>query len=221
MKHWILVVNAWHVIGRELEKNRIKVIGLYNNGKICEYKSLKWSDIDFNNPVHLYAGDICDEHHMADANLYGLSICKTDNKHLYHDITWKYPLEDNTVDLYQAEDVLEYIDYELIPSVIDEIYRIMKPGTTFRICLPDYNSPYLKEASMFSDDGIILFDPTGGGQFEDGRVQNGGHVWFPTINNVRIVLNKTKYKNIEYLCYWENGISRSVYVIDKKPPMLQ
>jgi len=38
-----------------------------------------------------------------------------------------------------------------------------------------------------------VFDPGGGGEFVDGRVIGGGHVWFPTIEIVRDLFNESLF----------------------------
>ena len=115
--------------------------------------------LDLSKQITLYAGDICDEEHLKNPNLYGLSIHKADKRHILADITNEYPLPDNSIYSYQAEDVLEHIEPQKLVDTINEIYRILGDGV-FRICLPDYNSPYLKNISMKSKEGRILFDPT-------------------------------------------------------------
>lgn len=193
----IIASKMWIVISGQLEINNIPIEGIYINENIVT----NFSRLDLSKDIKLYAGDICDDIHMSEPNLYGLSINKIDNKHIYHDITKKYPLPDNCISSYQAEDVLEHIEIEKVVTVINEIYRILKWGGVFRICLPDYNSPYLKKISMYDKAGNIVFDPTGGGVFNENGVQNGGHVWFPTYENVKSILNKTLFEKIDFLCY--------------------
>jgi predicted SAM-dependent methyltransferase len=57
------------------------------------------------------------------------------------------PLQDNCVESYQAEDVFEHIDYDKLPEVINEIYRVLKPGGYFRLSVPDYGSDVYIERS--------------------------------------------------------------------------
>ena len=54
---------------------------------------------------------------------------------------------------------------------------------------------------MYDEAGNIVFDPTGGGSFNENGVQNGGHVWFPTYENVKHILNRTSFEKIDFLCY--------------------
>lgn len=197
----IITANRWFVIGEELEKNHIDIEGIYRNGKICSYDRMCFERLDLTGKIVLYAGDIADDVHMAEPNLYGLSINRADSRHILHDITHKYPLPDNSIYSYQAEDVLEHIEFVKLVDAINEIYRILQPGGLFRICLPDYYSAYLGDISMRDEDGSIVFDPTGGGSFGVNGVENVGHVWFPNYDLVCNLLEKTKFHKIDFLCY--------------------
>lgn len=197
----IIASCKWFVIGEELRKVGISIHGVYQSGKITQYNRMNFERLDLSKEIVLYAGDICDEVHMANPNLYGLSISKADSRHIFHDITNQYPLPDNSIFSYQAEDVLEHIEFSKLLDTINEIYRILKKDGLFRICLPDYFSPYLSDVSMKDVDGNILFDPTGGGSYGENGVSNGGHIWFPDYLNVQSLLSKTKFKSVSFLCY--------------------
>jgi glycosyltransferase involved in cell wall biosynthesis/ADP-heptose:LPS heptosyltransferase/ubiquinone/menaquinone biosynthesis C-methylase UbiE len=152
--------------------------------------SLDWEDLkDFSN-IRLYAGDIpeMDEY----KNLVGLSITKKNYRHINHDVTKPFPIKDNSVDSFQSEDVFEHIPYEILPGIINEIYRILKPGATFRLSVPDYGCDILYKRSTKDVNGKIIFDPDGGG-----TIDNPGHLWFPNINNVRELIGKTKFARLD------------------------
>lgn len=194
---------SWKSIANQLIDYHFHIVGYYVHGKLYDYESLDWNKVKNRKTVKLYAGDICDEIHLADKDVVGLSINKEDCRHILHDITTSYPLPDDSVDSYQAEDVLEHIEYDKLVDVINEIWRVLKPGSVFRLSLPDYFSPYLKNITLTDKDGHFLYDPTGGGKYIDHTVVKGGHVWFPTIENVKPLLEKSKFSNINYLCYRE------------------
>lgn len=197
----IIAARQWFIVGEELEKHDISIEGIYQNGSIAKYDRMTFKRLDFSKNIMLYAGDICDDVHMSNPNLYGLSINKSDSRHILHDITVKYPLPDESIYSYQAEDVLEHIEYDKLVDAINEIYRILKQGGLLRICFPDYFSPYLDNITMKNKEGGILFDPTGEGNFGEDGVENGGHVWFPNYKNVMLLLENTMFNNISLLCY--------------------
>jgi predicted SAM-dependent methyltransferase len=134
----------------------------------------------------LYAGDIPSRAEYQ--GLIGLSITRADDRHLRHDITRPMPLPDDTVDSFQAEDVFEHIDYEELPAVIDEIFRVLRPGATLRLSVPDYRCDVLLARSTKDAAGRVVFDPGGGGTRE-----RPGHVWFPEIAQVSALLGRTKF----------------------------
>lgn len=169
-------------------------------------KKLEFSDLKEQGIIRLYAGDIPENNENYDGYI-GLSITKNDYRHIKFDITNKYPLVDNMVDFYQAEDVLEHIEINKIVDVLNEIYRILKKdGGMFRISVPDYRCDILSDRSIKDDKGEIIFDSFGGGSFENGKVINGGHLWFPKYEIVKELLEKSNFEKYEFLHYYkENG----------------
>lgn len=152
-------------------------------------------------PIRLYAGDVPT---MPEYDGWlGLSLTQNDHRHLLQDITKSLPFPDNSVDAFQAEDVLEHIPYDRLVPVINEIFRVLKPGALFRLSVPDYGCDVLRKRSIKSPDGDIIFDPGGGG-----TPGNPGHLWFPTIERVYRLLEATKfYTNgtMDFLHYWNGG----------------
>jgi MoaA/NifB/PqqE/SkfB family radical SAM enzyme/ubiquinone/menaquinone biosynthesis C-methylase UbiE len=157
-----------------------------------------WDSLKLREQIKLYAGDIPDLKQYED--YIGLSITKEDYRHILHDLTEPFPIPDNSVDTFQAEDVLEHIQYEKLPSVLDEIFRVLKPGGLFRLSVPDYGCDVLQERSQKNASGELVFDPGGGGTKE-----NPGHVWFPRIDNVRDLIEKSSFArhgSADYLHYY-------------------
>jgi SAM-dependent methyltransferase len=167
-------------------------------------KKAKFSDIDKRQKNYLYAGDIPP---MAEYSEYiGLSLTQKNKNHIKHDVLKKYPLKDNTVDRYQSEDVFEHIIYEQLHLVINEIYRVLKKDGLFRLSLPDYQCDILNDRSLKNEKGELIFDPIGGGKIIDGKILNGGHLWFPTYVKVKELLEKTDFIHYTFLHYYdENG----------------
>jgi len=60
---------------------------------------------------------------------------------LYHDLETPFPLPDNSVDRIHSEDCFEHIELSKYPKILRELYRILKPGGTFRLAVPDYLNP--------------------------------------------------------------------------------
>lgn len=165
-------------------------------------KKVNVEEVAARDKIYLNAGDVPGipqyKHYI------GLSIRRRDEKHFFHDINNKHPFRDNSVDIYQAEDVMEHIEYGNLPSIINDIYRILKPGGTFRLSIPDYGCDILRERTIKDKEGNLLFDPGGGGIFKDGKVLKGGHVWFPTYKLVREMLAKTTFTEIKFYHYYDD-----------------
>jgi SAM-dependent methyltransferase len=156
---------------------------------------MSWGKIKGLALVRLYAGDV--PNFVEYEGLVGLSLTTNDYRHIKHDISHPFPLPDNSVDSFQAEDVLEHIDYDNLLPIINEIHRVLKPGSIFRLSLPDYGCDVVTKRSIKSSSGKIIFDPWGGG-----TVETPGHIWFPRVDNVMPLLQKTEFARrgkIEYL----------------------
>ncbi|GHV10900.1 hypothetical protein FACS189491_01220 [Spirochaetia bacterium] len=78
--------------------------------------------------IFLYAGDVPSNSHYKNKAIMGLSINQENSRHIKHNITHYHDLPDNSVDIYQAEDVFEHIEYEKLEYVLKDIYRILKPN---------------------------------------------------------------------------------------------
>ena len=117
-------------------------------------------------------------------------------------------LLDNSVDIYQSEDVFQHIGYEKIADIFNEIYRVLKPNGLFRLSIPDYRSDILYERSLKDNSGIIYHDPGGGGYYDhlNNKVVNGGHVWFPKYESVYTIFEKSDFniEKVNFLHYYDS-----------------
>lgn len=159
-----------------------------------------WSKVLDEREVCLYAGDL-PRGYLQYNRFYGITPFRAARRNVPHDLRDSIPIPANTVDIFQAEDVFEHIELESVPPLLDEIYRILKPGGLFRLSVPDYNFALYRERSLRDAEGNLIFDPGGGGWLKDGNVVGGGHLWFPTIDKIRKLLDQSKFENIEFLQY--------------------
>jgi len=161
--------------------------------------------------IYLYAGDV--PQNGLYKKFVGLSLSQKNSQHIKHNVTKKLPLGNSCVDIYQSEDVFEHIELEKLPSIIDEIYRVLKPRGIFRLSLPDYRCDILYDRTIKNEKGEFQFDPGGGGKYVDGKVVKGGHVWFPQYEIVKETLEKTQFKDIRFYHYYDEsgkGVTRSI-----------
>jgi glycosyltransferase involved in cell wall biosynthesis len=164
--------------------------------------ALTFSSIKRKDPLYLYAGDVPVTMSQYD-KFVGLSLSQSNERHINFDVTKRHDLPDNCVNIYQSEDVFEHIEIEDMPKIINEIYRLLKPGGIFRLSIPDYGCDILKNRSLTGQNGEIMFDPGGGGNFVNGKVVDGGHVWFPLYSTLKEILEKTSFENIRFYHYYD------------------
>lgn len=181
--------------------------------KITNFPANKitWERLLIEKNIYLYAGDLPKRNQYK--KFIGLSLSQANKCHIKHDIREPYPLPNNCVDIYQAEDVFEHIEYEKLPSVIGEIYRVLKGGGILRISVPDYRCDILYNRTQKNEKDELLFDPDGGGDFIDGNVVNGGHVWFPRYETIKELLEKAQFKEIRFYHYYDEqgkGITKPI-----------
>ncbi len=88
----------------------------------------------------------------------------------YLDATAAWPLEDASVELVFADNVVEHIPLEGVRAMIREAYRCLQPGGTIRLCTPDMGKHvelYLKgrqslegpEAQFYKSIGLTVEHP--------------------------------------------------------------
>lgn len=203
-KHEVIVsVSDYYDIAKWLDEHNISVIGYYDEiqEKVLPWRKISWEDIK-NKKIRLYAGDIYNNfEYYPDDYVICLSLSKSDYRTIRHDISEPYPLKDETIDSYQIEDVIEHIEKKKALIIINEIYRILKKGGYLRLSLPDYYSSILIERSLTDKFGKIVYDPYGGGNYIEGKVCNGGHLWFPTYELVQRILEESDFKKYKFYRY--------------------
>lgn len=164
-----------------------------------------WGDALSSSPVRLYAGKLSRDEAQYKTH-WGITPYYATRRNIWFDASKPYPIPDNSVDVYQSEDVFEHIEEDAIVPLFDEIHRILKPGGLFRLSLPDYHCDICRDRTQRDANGRLLFDPGGGGRLENGRVVGGGHVWFPTIERVRELFERSRFGSageVTYLQYNE------------------
>lgn len=118
-------------------------------------------------------------------------------------------LLDNSIDIYQSEDVFEHIEPKYMINIFNEIYRVLKPEGFFRLSMPDYKCNILKNRSLKDKDNNIYHDPGGGGNYDNinKKVINGGHVWFPTYEQVKELINLSNFnlEKVNFLHYYDEN----------------
>lgn len=204
----VIASNSYIEIIKQCVENEIDIEGVFLNRVVVKYSELaRFENLSSKNRVVLFAGDIGDDVNIHNDCLYGLSISKWDKKHIYHDITKKYPLPDDSVDLYISENVFEFIDPQKYTETINEIYRVLKPGCSLRISMPDYNSPFMKRRAMTDENGKVLYDARENVMIKYGKNGlKGGMLFFSTYEKLKPILNNTEFSKFHWMRYFlEDG----------------
>ena len=178
---------------------------------------VKFSDIMLDSKIYLYAGSM-PMNRRKTIPFIGVSDQIENEVHIRHDLTKEIPLLDDSVDIFQAEDVFEHIEEENMHLIYNEIHRILKPGGLFRLSMPDYRCDILKERSFKDDNNEIFFDPGGGGYYDylNNKVEGGGHVWFPLYENVYKIFEKSDFnmEKVNFLHYYDESNNSVMKTID-------
>lgn len=169
---------------------------------------VKFEDIKNNKNIYLYAGDLPNDR-RKNVPFIGLSLNNENQYNIRHNCINKMNLLDNSVDIYQSEDVFEHIEPKYMINIFNEIYRVLKPEGFFRLSMPDYKCDILKNRSLKDKDNIIYHDPGGGGNYDNmnKKVINGGHVWFPTYEQVKELINLSNFNlgKVNFLHYYDKN----------------
>lgn len=188
----------------------IKILKFFRND------NMSFSRLAKKKKIFLYAGDIGIHTKNGPVPFIGLSLTQFDRWHIKHDVRHGLQLSDNSVSIYQSEDVFEHLEYDELLPVINEVFRVLKPGGLFRLSLPDYRCDILENRALKDESGKIIYDPGGGGSYHEGRVIEGGHLWFPIIELVTNLMQKSDFMangKIDFLHYYDansNSITKTI-----------
>jgi len=177
-----------------------------SDGWLCSrgiLRGAQWSLVTSGKVSKLYAGKLYRGHPQYRTH-FGLTPYEPSSRNIAHDVRDTMPIPDCAVDIYQSEDVFEHVPYADIPAIFDEVFRILKPSGLFRLSLPDYRSDVLADRTLRDTSGKFIFDPVGGGQYIDGQVIHGGHLWFPTYEKVLNLFEGSRFASggkVQFLHY--------------------
>lgn len=156
------------------------------------HNAYSWEKALFQKNISLYAGALGPELKQFHTHI-GLCPEYVNARCIIHDIRDGMPIPDNSVDIYQSEDVFEHIEYNVLWKIFDEIHRVLRVGGLFRLSMPDYRCDILRNRCIYDNHGNIIFDPGGGGGFENGNVIAGGHLWFPLLEDVITIYEQSQF----------------------------
>ena len=151
-------------------------------------------------------------------NFIGLALNPAHDREIAHDLTQPLPFADGSIAKAQAQDVLEHLPMDKVPALLDEVYRVLKPGGVFRLSVPDYRSPVHRRRSIHDARGRVIGDLLMGAQpwldpaTGDVRVRFSGggeaHVWFPRYEIVTHLILQSEIRKAHtikfYQCFFDD-----------------
>jgi predicted SAM-dependent methyltransferase len=127
---------------------------------------------------------------------------------LHLDATSVFPFPSNTFDFVFSEHMIEHIPYTAGQMMLEECYRVLKPGGTIRISTPDLNfvvglyedeKSDLQEAYIkWSIDNFVKWAPAASGSYVvNNFVRDWGHQFIYDEKSLSLSLSSARFSNIK------------------------
>jgi len=176
---------------------------------------------------YLYFGSLgLHERQYQIANFIGLALRPAHDREIQHNLTAPLPFADNSIAKIQAQDVLEHVEFEKAVFILDEVYRVLRPGGTFRLSVPDYRSPVLKRRSIYDARGRVIGDLMMGATSYldqatgDARVrfseEGDAHLWFPRYELITHLVLKSEIRK-SAIHFYQGFIDDHTYLCEPVP----
>ncbi len=182
-------------------------------------RALPMNDVEF-----VYFGNLFPhEPQFKCGKFHALALAPKFERDIQHDATKPLPFPNDSIQGFQSQDVFEHIKRESIVAILDEVYRCLQPGGLFRLSLPDYNSPLLRDRSIYNEQGEIICDLAMGGRVacsSNGKVEvkfsedGGAHVWFPTYHKVIELIIQSQLRRCSGIAFWHAWLDRTSFICD-------
>ena len=176
---------------------------------------------------YLYFGSLGrHERQFQVPNFIGLALEPAHDREIKHNLTDPLPYPDASIAKIQAQDVLEHLPFEKVAAVLDEIYRVLQPGGTFRLSVPDYRSPIQKRRSIYDARGRVIGDLLMGATSYldqatgDARVRfssdGEAHLWFPRYELITHLVLKSELRKSR-IHFYQGFIDDHTYLCEPVP----
>jgi len=176
---------------------------------------------------YLYLGSLGQhERQFQIPNFIGLALVPAHDREIKHDLASPLPYPDNSIAKIQAQDVLEHLAFEKVPFVLDEVYRVLKPGGIFRLSVPDYRSPVQKRRSLYDARGRVIgdlmmgassyFDPATGDAEMRFSQDGEAHLWFPRYEMITHLVLKSEIRKAR-IHFYQAFIDDHSYLCEPVP----
>lgn len=177
---------------------------------------------------YLYYGNLgVEEPQYKVPNFVGLALYPKHDRERFHNVLEPLPFADSSIRKIQSQDVFEHLPKESLPTILDEIFRVLAKGGIFRLSVPDYRSPLLRKRSVYDHEGRVMADLMMGGQaIYDQRTGHAvgslgadgdAHIWFPTYEQLLEILLKSNIRCCERITFYHYFIDDERYVCNPFP----
>jgi len=164
--------------------------------------------------TYLYFGSLGPQEKQYQVpNFVGLALHPAHDREIAHNALEPLPFAGASIPKIQSQDVFEHLPFENVPGVLDEIWRVLKPGGVFRLSVPDYRSPVLKRRSVYDSMGRVLGDLRMGASVaydeasQAARVRfssdGDAHVWFPRYELVLHLILRSQLRKCDAIKFYQ------------------
>lgn len=147
--------------------------------------------------LNLGSGPFKGENGWTNVDLFGADI--------NYDLKNGLPLKDNSVDKIYSSHVFEHIPYKDLLDFICEIRRVLKPGGTLLVCVPNaglYLRAYFNKEMFISYDEMYLPASVNTGSNIDQinyiAYLNGDHTFMFDEENIINILKNCNFSNVDF-----------------------
>jgi len=117
------------------------------------------------------------------------------NRYIFHNLEHSVPFTDGCVDFAYSSHSLEHLPVRRAEHLCREVFRVLKPGGVFRVCVPDLRIACQEYAKGHTDAALILLfgspEPT----------YYAAHKWMYDAETLTSVLRDAGFVNIEERCF--------------------
>lgn len=186
---------------------------------------------------YLYYGNLGTNERQFQINEFlGLALYPKHDREIYHNALDILPFEDQSIEKIQSQDVFEHLPKNSISKIFDEIYRVLAVGGIFRLSVPDYRCPLLKNRSVYNANGDIIGDLMMGAtvsyDWENAQSsrwnpknpikisfsQDGNsHLWFPKYELILDLIIQSKIRFCEKIVFYQYFIDDNNFVCNDIP----
>ena len=180
--------------------------------------------------IYLYYGNLFPtEPQFKIPNFVGLALHPRFEKDIKHSAYETLPWPDGSVAKVQSQDVFEHLEVDRIPAILDDIFRVLQAGGVFRLSVPDYNCPFIRNRCIFDSRGNVAGDLMMGASAAYDRhslgikvsfVTNGdAHLWFPTYDKVVDAVLKSNIRKSSKITFYQFYRNKNDYVCNSVPEL--